>query len=258
MALDTNTNTSTSNMLTTGLKLACLTIMATLTLEHSQLDIQVSELFYSSGHWLLQKDAQPFAFLFYDLPKGLLVLLFVYLAGVLLMRKGSHAAKTHTAKPSKWHHCVHAFFARLTKTELIYLMLTILLIPATIGLLKSVTHVSCPNHLSIFHGTLPYLGLWDNFQAMTPAKCFPAAHASTGFALYGLAFLPTLHKHRYKIFKFVSALGWTLGIYKMLFGDHFFSHTLVSMLLSLTIASVLAAVFFGRRKNSATAATIHL
>ena len=35
-----------------------------------------------------------------------------------------------------------------------------------------------------------------------------------------------------------------MGLYKMLFGDHFFSHTLVSMLLSLTIACALATLFF--------------
>lgn len=238
MTLDNNTRLKMS------LKLACLTIMATLTLEHSQFDIQISEMLYSNGHWLLQKNTQPFVFLFYQLPKWLLVLFFVYLAGVLLLRKSGHTAKTNTATSSKPHRHLHAFFARLTKKELIYLMLTILFIPATIGLLKSVTHVSCPNHLTIFNGSLPYLSLWDNIQALTPAKCFPAAHASTGFALYGLAFLPTLHKHRYQIFKVVSALGWTLGVYKMLFGDHFFSHTLVSMLLSLTMASGFAALFF--------------
>ncbi len=37
-----------------------------------------------------------------------------------------------------------------------------------------------------------------------------------------------------------------MGLYKMMFGDHFFSHTLVSMLLSLTIACALASVFFKR------------
>ena len=83
--------------------------------------------------------------------------------------------------------------------------------------------------------------------AMTPGKCFPAAHASAGFSLYGLAFLPTLQKHRYKIFVIVTVLGWTMGLYKMSFGDHFFSHTLVSMLLAWTIASGLATVFFFRK-----------
>ena len=44
-----------------------------------------------------------------------------------------------------------------------------------------------------------------------------------------------------------------MGLYKMLFGDHFFSHTLISMLLSLTIACALAHLFFKRfdeNKNS--------
>jgi membrane-associated PAP2 superfamily phosphatase len=104
--------------------------------------------------------------------------------------------------------------------------------------------VSCPNDLVIFNGDLPYLNLWQNIVAATPARCFPAAHASAGFSLYGLAFLPTLRKYRYQIFTTVTVLGWTMGLYKMLFGDHFFSHTLVSMLLSLTIACALATFFF--------------
>src|SRR5699024_12785181 len=82
--------------------------------------------------------------------------------------------------------------------------------------------------------------------AQTPAKCFPAAHASAGFSLYGLAFLPSLQQYRYRVFEIVTVLGWTMGLYKMLFGDHFFSHTLVSMLLSLTIACALANVFSKR------------
>ena len=56
------------------LKLLCLTILATLVFEHSQLDIRISELFYSNGHWLLEKGAQPYAFIFYDLSKALLIM----------------------------------------------------------------------------------------------------------------------------------------------------------------------------------------
>lgn len=47
------------------LKLLCLTIIATLTFEHSQLDVRISELFYSNGHWLLEK-ARSLMLLFYD------------------------------------------------------------------------------------------------------------------------------------------------------------------------------------------------
>ncbi|MFP3335086.1 hypothetical protein SB761_30790, partial [Pseudomonas sp. SIMBA_064] len=60
--------------------------MATLIFEHSQLDIRISELFYNNGHWLLEKGAQPYAFIFYDLPKALLILLAVYLLVVLIIK----------------------------------------------------------------------------------------------------------------------------------------------------------------------------
>ena len=68
------------------LKLLCVTIIATLIFEHSQLDVRISELFYSNGHWLLEKGAQPYAFIFYDLPKALLILLAVYLIAVLIIK----------------------------------------------------------------------------------------------------------------------------------------------------------------------------
>jgi len=222
------------------LKLLCVTIIATLIFEHSQLDIRISELFYSNGHWLLEKGAQPYAFIFYDLPKALLILLAVYLIAVLIIKYRQplpDAASQHRRKFDR-------FLPPLPIREIGYLLIIIAIVPASIATLKGVTHVSCPNDLVIFNGDLPYLNLCQNIVAATPARCFPAAHASAGFSLYGLAFLPTLKKYRYQIFTTVTVLGWTMGLYKMLFGDHFFSHTLVSMLLSLTIAYALATLFF--------------
>ncbi|MEZ7502085.1 PAP2 family lipid A phosphatase [Psychrobacter sp. Arc29] len=222
------------------LKLLCVTIIATLVFEHSQLDIRISELFYSNGHWLLEKGAQPYAFIFYDLPKALLILLAVYLIAVLIIKYRQPLPDV----ASQHRHKFDRFLLPLPIREIGYLLIIIAIVPASIATLKGVTHVSCPNDLVIFNGDLPYLNLWQNIVAATPARCFPAAHASAGFSLYGLAFLPTLKKYRYQIFTTVTVLGWTMGLYKMLFGDHFFSHTLVSMLLSLTIACALATLFF--------------
>ena len=222
------------------LKLLCVTIIATLVFEHSQLDIRISELFYSHGHWLLEKGAQPYAFIFYDLPKALLILLAVYLIAVLIIKYRQPLPNTASRHRRKFDR----FLLPLPIREIGYLLIIIAIVPASIATLKGFTHVSCPNDLVIFNGDLPYLNLWQNIVAATPARCFPAAHASAGFSLYGLAFLPTLKKYRYQIFTTVTVLGWTMGLYKMLFGDHFFSHTLVSMMLSLTIACALASLFF--------------
>jgi len=246
--------TSENNAVTWDwLKLLCVTIMATLVFEHSQLDVRISEIFYNNGHWLLEKGAQPYAFIFYDLPKALLILLAVYLIAVLIIKyRQSRFNATAPNRSKLSHNKLDKFLLPLPMREIGYLLIILAIVPATIATLKGVTHVSCPNDLVIFNGDLPYLNLWQNIVAATPARCFPAAHASAGFSLYGLAFLPTLKKYRYQIFTTVTILGWTMGLYKMLFGDHFFSHTLVSMLLSLAIACALAALFFKQSiKNKA-------
>ncbi len=231
------------------LKLLCLTLIATLTFEHSQIDVSISKLFYINGQWLLDKGAQPYAFIFYDAPKALLILFAIYLTTVLIIKyKWPIYSDSLLNKPKR-----HKLLIPLSIREISYLLLVVIVVPTTIALLKSVTHVSCPNHLTVFGGDLPYLDLWQSIVSQMPTKCFPAAHASAGFSLYGLAFLPTWRQYRYRIFDIVTVLGWTMGLYKMLFGDHFFSHTLISMLLSLTIACALAHLFFKRfdeNKNS--------
>ena len=226
-----------------GFVLLALTIVAALIFEHSLLDVSISELFYTNGHWLLEKGQQPYAFIFYDLPKALLILLVTVLLLTLALRYLHRKADVKTVTAP--------FFIRtlttLSNREIGYLVITIIAVPTIIASLKAVTHVSCPNQLSLFNGSLPYLNLWQDIQMMTPARCFPAAHASAGFALFGVAYLPRLKHQRVKIIILASLLGWTMGIYKMLIGDHFFSHTLVSMLLSLTIAYVIAIIFFPKK-----------
>ena len=226
----------------TWLKLLCSTIIATVALEHSQIDLLISKLFYLNGQWLLEKGAQPYAFVFYDAPKALLILFAIYLMTVLAIKYRTPLNADFSLNHSKRSR----YILPLSVREISYLLIVIAIVPTTIAILKSVTHVSCPNHLMLFGGDVPYLTLWQSVIEHTSAKCFPAAHASAGFSLYGLVFLPAWRRYRYRLFEAVTALGWTMGVYKMLFGDHFFSHTLVSMLLSLTIACALAHIFFKR------------
>lgn len=230
----------------TWLKLLCSTIIATVALEHSQVDLLISKLFYLNGQWLLEKGAQPYAFIFYDGPKALLILFAIYLMIVLIIKyrwpQSTNSLLNTNSAMNKAR--LNKLLIPLSIREISYLLLVIMIVPATIATLKSITHVSCPNHLILFGGDMPYLDLWQGILVKTPDKCFPAAHASAGFSLYGLAFLPTWRKYRYRVFEAVTALGWIMGLYKMLFGDHFFSHTFISMLLSLTIAYILASIFF--------------
>ena len=137
------------------LKLLCLTIIATLTFEHSQLDVHISEIFYVNGHWLVEKNAQPYAFIFYDFPKLLLILLAVYLITILTIKYRQPLNAVLSMNHSKFDR----FLIPLSLREIVYLLVILSVVPTVIATLKSITHVSCPNHLSLFNGDLPYLNL---------------------------------------------------------------------------------------------------
>lgn len=84
-----------------------------------------------------------------------------------------------------------------------------------------------------------------NFVQTENIRCYHAGHASGGFALISLVFL--FKSKRNKVIAAVSALaiGWSMGLYKMLIGDHFLSHTIVTMLLAwLTILIVVKCTYF--------------
>lgn len=209
-------------------------ILSVWLLEYSPLDVMVSRLFYINNHWLIAKDAILPDLLFYKLPKYLCIALelVIIISFVICHLKHKHNTKDTIT-------CLG-----LQKYELGYLALSLISTPTLVAIIKTLTHTPCPAYLSLFGGTLPYLSIIQNIQTHFPAKCFPAAHASTGFALYAFAFLPKLKHHRIMMISAVSILAWIMGIYKMAIGDHFLSHTVVSMCLAWSISAYLARQFF--------------
>lgn len=214
-----------------------LAILATLIIEHSPLDIAISQLFYQNGHWLLDKQATLPDWIFYTGIKRLLIAFEVYVIlawvqRVLRLKKPTHKL----SQPSKFFQPLQRFSTR----ELGYLAGVMLLVPTVVATLKGITHVPCPNNLQLFGGEFAYVSLWQDIISHSGQKCFPAAHASSGFALYAWAFLPSLKNRRWQIAMGVTVLAWLMGLYKMAIGDHFLSHTVVSMLLAWAIASGVA------------------
>lgn len=226
-----------------------LAIVFTVTLEHSALDVAISQYFYSPADgWLLAKQALLPNLMFYTIPKRLLIVFELYLAMAWLQRYLQHRQSTQWfAKKNTWFKP----FDRLSLTEIGYLVVAMVLVPLVTASLKGVTHVVCPNHLQIFGGEYPYLTILENIQANTRSKCFPAAHASAGFALYAWAFIPTLWQRRWQVAAAVTLLSWLMGGYKMLIGDHFFSHTVVSMCLAWGICALVAGFWYRRYDSKA-------
>ena len=104
--------------------------------------------------------------------------------------------------------------------------------PLLVASLKAVTGIYCPRQLALFGGEAPYRHLFSTSVPVSGGRCFPGGHASGGFALTMLFFCFSSRRAKAAALAASLALGWTMGLYQMMRGEHFLSHTVVSMLLA--------------------------
>lgn len=188
----------------------------------SDVDTYVQDMFYDSvtHTWILAQDAQPYKMIFYDGIKKALILFGASLLLSLLFLR-------HTA------------WVKHYKEGILIVVLSAIFIPVIIGGLKKYTNMPCPKDEIHYEGTYPRTKVWESypqeFANKAHIKCWPAGHASGGFALLSLVFLFKRKKHKIMALSFALSVGWSMGIYKMLVGDHFLSHTVITMLFAWLI-----------------------
>jgi membrane-associated PAP2 superfamily phosphatase len=106
--------------------------------------------------------------------------------------------------------------------------------------LKWISATSCPWDLHLFGGQAGFVSHWNwRITDRGPGRCFPAGHASTGFAL--LPAWVALHKHMRHpllVLGMVVVVGLALGMVQVLRGAHFVSHVLWSGSACLLVAWV--------------------
>jgi len=206
---------STKNIFITAL----LLLGAILFFGLSGADLAIQSFFYNSQThtWLVDSNNAILKFVFYDGIKRLLIIIgVVVLVGLMIGWKRS------SLQPYR--------------RGLIILLASSIVVPLVVGSLKAVTNMPCPKNVSTFGGTYPHTCVWERYGnnecPKEKQKCWPAGHASGGFALMALVFL--FQTRRAKIVAMGSALliGWSMGTYKMLIGDHFFSHSVITMILA--------------------------
>jgi len=99
-----------------------------------------------------------------------------------------------------------------------------------VTLLKTLSHTSCPWDLAQFGGVARHVSHWSGWlvQDGGAGHCFPAGHASTGFAFIGGFFALRHDQPRlawvWLLIALVAGLGF--GWVQQLRGAHFMSHTL--------------------------------
>lgn len=136
------------------------------------------------------------------------------------------------------------------RKKAIIIILGLALTPSVVGFIKKTTNIACPYQLIIYNGTKDYIKVFDKkLESMEDCNCFPAGHASGGFALIILSILGRTKKEHYKILFFTIGFGFIIGFYKMLIGDHFLSHTIVSMLIAFLIKEILLLCLKEKNEN---------
>jgi len=192
-------------------------------LEATSLDLWVQDHFYdfARGRWMVDAADPLGRLLFYDGPKILIMLTALGLLGLVL-------------GPARWRERW-----RLERHGLGIALLTLITVPALAGLGKEVTNIFCPAQIRRYGGDAPYVKLCGEYPAGDRPEqrghCFPAGHASGGFALLGLAGLRRTRAWWRGGIALGLGAGWLMGGYQMLKGAHYLSHTVATMLLAWVV-----------------------
>lgn len=186
--------------------------------EFTALDLAVQDRLYdfSTRQWRVDGKAPGPRFWFYDAPKVAIIALGVAVLGL-------------AGGPARWRR-------GLERRALFVAFLTLGTVPALTGWGKSISNTFCPSEIRRYGGDAPYVKVCSPYpEDDRPARrgrCFPAGHASGGFALVGLIGLARTTRGRWIALALALGVGGAMGGYQMAKGAHYLSHTVVTMLLA--------------------------
>jgi len=205
---------------------AIVLIIALLWFELTSTDIWLQNILFNPQNktWFLDSPGPVLSFIFYDGIKKLLILFaLAILISLIFFRKKAWIKQYHRG--------------------LRILLLSLIIVPSVVGVLKATTNVACPRDIVTYGGSIPYIRVFESYpQGQKPEKiqqCFPAGHASGGFALLALYFLFHTQRNRRRGLIFALTIGWLMGGYKTLLGHHFLSHTIVTMTLAWLLINLI-------------------
>lgn len=151
--------------------------------------------------------------------------------------------------------CVGSFLTNRLRTwrlPLVYVLVASLLSTAVVGLLKRHTNIDCPWDLLRYGGEHAYYGLFAQRPTeLGRAACFPAGHASAGYAWIALYFfaLSTRPEWRWWMLGSALALGMLFGSAQQLRGAHFMSHDVWTLMICWLVALGLYVLMLAPRRG---------
>jgi membrane-associated PAP2 superfamily phosphatase len=143
----------------------------------------------------------------------------------------------------------------LATADRVGLFLSVLSALLPVTLIKGFSQTNCPWDLQAFGGLAPYVSHWNLwFGDGGGGHCFPAGHASTGFAFMAAYFGLRQNNAPGAMLWLVLAIGvgFILGFSQQMRGAHFMSHTLWTAWLCWTVGWMSHALFhlIGRNRKS--------
>lgn len=128
--------------------------------------------------------------------------------------------------------------ARITMARRLQLAVTTLAAALGVALLKKISLTSCPWELAEFGGVARYASHWSRTLDGGAGQCFPAGHASSGFAFVGgyFAFRDVDLRLARQWFGGAMVAGLVLGLAQQWRGAHFMSHTLWTAVVCWVVA----------------------
>lgn len=172
-----------------------------------------------------------------------------------VLHRGGHAASLlgWCAVFAAWVWSLHSRQGHQWRKPLGYLALAALLGAALVAWIKSWSNMDCPWDLLRYGGDRPFVGLLDTRPlGLGRARCFPAAHASAGYAWLSLYFFLGVVKPGWRWIGLLAGLGGGLvfGVAQQLRGAHFLSHDLWALAICWFVALVLFRLFWPRNDSA--------
>lgn len=191
--------------------------------EFTSLDLAIQDrLFdFQRGVWLVDGRDPTGRAVFYTAPKFALII-------------GGVIALMAVALP--WRRGGRRWLGRQKRSAGVVFVLTLGSVPALIGWGKSLTNVFCPSEIRRYGGDAPYVRVLERYptgdRPERCGRCFPAGHASGGFALLSLAAFARTRRGQVLGLATGAIVGGAMGFYQMGKGAHFLSHTVVTAFIA--------------------------
>ena len=211
-----------------GLSLGIILLLSVLLLEYyTDWDIILQEHFFdrASNRWLIYPALhKKLSFIFYSGLKNILIATAVFCL-IRLLWSIKHKELRKNNQPY------------------LIMLLSIIFVPLIVASAKYITNVYCPYQLNIYNGLYPFVRILENYPSdfIQPkeGRCFPAGHATAGFAFMALYYCFESKRKRILGLCLGLLLGWTASIYQMYRGQHFLSHSVFSMISAFMVIMII-------------------